>query len=196
MVLLILIIDNQPPSAGTSSTGASVAGPNSSGPSAKTGLHTPPTFSSLETIKAAAELFYQKFCKIAPMMLLESGDDRGHLLSYVGDPSAVIEDAIKNIEPCSSGSSNNRGSGNSSGGSGSGSGSGGCSVSSAISNALTIVNKYRIKNSTDHFGMGRMPWYVHMYICTCLLIFCGMLFNTVNHGNPVTECIYMYTITG
>jgi hypothetical protein len=150
MVLCVLIIDNQQQpnltSAGAGAggggggTGESSSGQGGNGTTPSKSQSVPlrnekSGFTSLETLKAAAELFYQKFSRVAPMMVLETGDERGHLLSYVGDPTHVVEDAIKNIEPCDS-----------------------CKVSFTISNALTIVNKYRIKNGTDNFGNGRLPW--------------------------------------
>ena len=91
-----------------------------------------------DSIKSFAEFFCHKCSKSAPMMLFETGDERGCLLSFAGDPTHVLEERLKGISPCPL----------ESGG-----------ITFPLTNAFTIVNKYRIKNATDHFGHGRIPWY-------------------------------------
>lgn len=102
----------------------------------------------LDVIKAAAESFCRINVKNTPVMLMETGEDKNSLLSFFGDPIEVLEDTIKSIKPFYSTNKN---------------------FSSPISYALTIVNKYRIKNGTDRFGQGRCPWIiepVHIIIFT------------------------------
>ena len=91
-----------------------------------------------DVLKSFAETFCHRFSKNAPMMLFETRDELGCLLSFIGDPIQVLEERLKNITPCPV----NNG-----------------SISFPLTNAFTIINKYRIKNGTDHFGFGRIPWF-------------------------------------
>lgn len=70
-------------------------------------------------------------------MLLETGDANGCLLNFFGDSASMLEDSIKNIMPFMSSNPN---------------------LSAPLTWALTTVNKFRIKNGTDRFGMGKCPW--------------------------------------
>ena len=77
--------------------------------------------------------------KTSLIMLLETGDANGCLLNFFGDSANMLEDSVKNIAPYFSNSP---------------------SFSFPLSFALTTVNKYRIKNGTDRFGLGRSPWII------------------------------------
>lgn len=97
----------------------------------------------LDFAKSAIELLITTVTKsILPTplmsMLLEGGDSNLCLLSSLGDPPIVIEESLKNIQ-CSEKVINTS------------------RISFPISHALSIINKYRMKNSTDGFGFGRSP---------------------------------------
>lgn len=98
--------------------------------------------SSLDQLKFCAEKFCAKF-NSQPLMLVETGDDKGCILSYFTDPYSKIEDSIKAIKPYRAAN---------------------CSLSVSLSIVFTIMNKYRIRNGTDRFGFGRSPWYISNYM--------------------------------
>jgi hypothetical protein len=98
----------------------------------------------LDFAKSAIELLIITLTKsISPTplksMLLEGGDSNLCLLASLGDPPIVIEESLKNMK-CSKKIINKS------------------SLSFPISLALSIINKYRMKNNTDGFGYGRAPW--------------------------------------
>jgi hypothetical protein len=69
-------------------------------------------------------------------MLLSNGTDKSCLLSTFGEPLMIFETALKNMEVKP----------------------GNKDISYPIGLALSTINKYRMKNLTDRFGFGRLPW--------------------------------------
>lgn len=102
------------------------------------------TISSLDIAKAAVESFLQTILKhnvVVPLLLVNSDDNRGCILSGLGESFTYFEDKLKNMS-----SSDTNG-----------------DFSYALSLVFSIINKSRLKNNTDQFGYGMIPWQIEPY---------------------------------
>ena len=104
-------------------------------------------FNPIDICKAAVEQFLMSI-KVAPtsdkftFMLLHTGPDRSCILSLYGEPLAVFENALKNLEA----SNVER------------------DVSYSISLAFTTINKYRMRNGSDRFLMKLLFFFYYILI--------------------------------
>ena len=72
------------------------------------------------------------------LLVLTPGDDYNCIVSYVGDPPQIADSLIKNVA-CTDDSTRLS------------------NISFPISQAISITNKYRMRNNIDTFGFGRYP---------------------------------------